>query len=115
MPLDSAAARCRRCLIGIAVGVSLSVLLAACSSKPPELAGTWQGVRTTLTITQDKNTYKIISVSPKSLLGGNYSSEYRNNRLLLSGPLAPLCGDMQYDERTGKLIFCEEEFVRVSK
>src|SRR5262245_60444937 len=96
--------------------VCVAGAIAACSATAPDLAGTWKSVRTTLTITQDKNAYKIVADNPKGILNGNYTSEFRNGRLeLKGGPVAPLCGDMKFDEKTGKLYFCSEEFVRAGK
>lgn len=96
-----------------AAGIACLVLtVAACSSPPPELAGTWKSERTTLTISQEKDQYRIVAVNPKGILSGNYTSEYRDGRLPLKGPVAPLCGDMKYVSGEGKLHFCGEEFVR---
>ena len=90
-----------------------ALVVAACSGPAPDLAGTWKSERTTLTISQEKSSYKIVAENPKGILGGNYTSEFRDGKLGLDGPLAPLCGDMKYAD--GKLNFCSEEFVRVQK
>lgn len=100
---------------GGAVIACVALFLGACSFAAPNLAGIWKSERTTLTIVQDKSSYKIVADNPKGILGGNYTSEYHDGRLELKGPLAPLCGDMKYDEKAAKLNFCGEEFVRVSK
>jgi len=101
-----------RCnLVRIIVAAAACTLL-ACSSAAPNLAGTWKGERTTLTITQEKNAYRIVAASPRGILSGNYTSEFRDGRLILSGTIAPMCGDMKYDQSSGKLQFCGEEFVR---
>ena len=107
--------RRHRKLLRGAVGACMALLLGACSVSAPDLAGTWKSERTTLTIVQEKSAYKIVADNPKGILGGNYTSEYHDGRLELKGPLAPLCGDMKYDEKAGKLNFCGEEFVRVPK
>jgi hypothetical protein len=93
----------------------ITALVAACSGSAPDLAGTWKSERTTLTIVQRSSSYQIVAENPKGILGGNYTSDYRDGRLTLNGPIAPLCGDMTYAGRTGKLNFCGEEFTRVQK
>ncbi len=98
-----------------AVVSCVGLFLGACSFSAPKLAGIWKSERTTLTIVQEKSSYKIVADNPKGILGGNYTSEFHDGRLELKGPLAPLCGDMKYDEKAGKLNFCGEEFERVPK
>jgi hypothetical protein len=95
--------------------VGVAMFLGACSRSAPDLAGTWKSERTTLTISQQVTAYKIVAENPKGLLSGNYTSEFRDGRLTLNGPIAPLCGDMKYAEQTGTLNFCGEEFTRVQK
>jgi len=102
-------------MIRVAVISAVTLLLVACSSSAPDLAGTWKSERTTLTISQQSNSYKIVAENPKGILGGNYTSEYRDGKLGLKGPIAPLCGDMKYVVETGKLYFCGEEFTRTTK
>jgi hypothetical protein len=92
-----------------------AALLVACSSSAPNLAGVWKSERTTLTITQDGNSYKIVAENPKGILGGNHSAEYHDGRIDLKAPLGTLCGDMKYVAETGKLYFCSEEFVKTPK
>jgi hypothetical protein len=104
----------RRRKLGIGIACVMASLV-SCSRTAPHLAGTWKSERTTLTITQDHASYRIVAVNPKGILSGNYTGEYRDNRLLLKGPLAPLCGDMQYAEAEGRLTFCGEAFLRVQR
>ena len=112
MARPSRGGQLRRDLVRIIAAAAATTLLACSSAPAPNLAGTWKGERTTLTITQDKNAYRIVAVSPKGILSGNYTSEFRDGRLVLSGTIAPMCGDMKYDQSSGKLQFCGEEFVR---
>jgi hypothetical protein len=98
-----------------AIGIGMLIAAAAlggCSKDGPDLAGTWKSDRTTLTITQHTNNYQIVADNPQGVLNGRYTSEYRDRRLLLNGPLAPLCGDLKYTESDRKLEFCTEQFVR---
>src|SRR6187431_1773110 len=102
-------------MIRVAVIPGIALLLVACSGSAPDLAGIWKSERTTLTISQQRNAYKIVAENPKGILGGNYTSEFRDGKLGLKGPIAPLCGDMKYVAETGKLYFCGEEFTRTAK
>ena len=102
-------------MIRVAVTLGIALVLVACSSSAPDLAGIWKSERTTLTISQQRNAYKIVAENPKGILGGNYTSEFRDGKLGLKGPIAPLCGDMKYVVETGKLYFCGEEFTRTTK
>jgi hypothetical protein len=107
MPPPLASTALRRAAIACGAAV-----LFACSASAPNLAGVWKSERTTLTITQDGNSYRIVAENPKGILGGNHSAEFHDGRIDLKAPLGTLCGDMKYAQDTGKLTFCTEEFVK---
>ena len=48
------------------------------------------------------------------LLGGTYTGKWRDGAIKVSGPLAPLCGEIRYAKETAKLEFCGEEFDRAA-
>jgi hypothetical protein len=79
----------------------------------PDLTGTWKSWRSDFRISRQGDLYRIVVNNPGGLLGGTYSGRLRNDAIRVTGPLAPLCGEISYSAQTQKLEFCGEEFVRV--
>lgn len=78
----------------------------------PDLTGEWKSWRSDFRVSRQGDQYQIVVNSPGGLLGGTYRGKFRNGAIHVSGPLAPLCGEINYSEQTHKLEFCGEEFER---
>lgn len=81
-------------------------------ASTPELAGRWKSWRSEFRISKQGDQYVIVVSNPAGLLGGTYSGRFRDGALRLTGPLAPLCGEISYSRESDKLEFCGEEFER---
>ena len=79
----------------------------------PDLTGRWKSWRSELQISRKADMFTITVSNPGGLLGGEYSGRFRNGAIHVTGPLAPLCGSIDYVRDTRKLEFCGEEFERV--
>ena len=95
------------------VGVFTAAFIGLGSRTAHEFVGQWKSWRSDLRISRDGDNYKIIVDNPTGLLGGTYVGKVRGSVIYVSGPLAPLCGEVDYSEDTDKLEFCGEEFTRV--
>ena len=97
-----------------AIAVILFVWVIGTESRTTlELIGQWKSWRSDLRISREGDIYKIIVDNPRGLLGGTYMAKLRGTVLYVTGPLASLCGEMDYLKDTDKLEFCGEEFTRV--
>ena len=81
----------------------------------PDLTGTWKSWRSDFRISRQGDLYQIVVNNPRGLLGGTYRGRFRNGTLRVTGPLAPLCGQISYSAETHKLEFCGEEFMRAPR
>lgn len=81
----------------------------------PELIGQWKSWRSDLRISREGDLYKIIVDNPKGLLGGTYVGKLQGTVLHVTGPLASLCGEIDYSKDTDRLEFCGEEFTRAPR
>jgi hypothetical protein len=109
----------RRALIASTLAVALIVAAWAARLAPshavPNLAGHWQSWRSEMQISQNGDLFRIDISNPNGLLGGTYSGKFRDDAIHVTGPLAPLCGEMVYTTDTHKLDFCGEEFARARR
>ena len=53
----------------MAAMLAVLMVLAACTPRPPDLAGVWKNNHATLTIIQDGKAYQIQVADPQGLLG----------------------------------------------
>jgi hypothetical protein len=100
----------------VVAAIVVAVILVMRSSGAhavPELTGRWKSWRSELQISRDGDAFRIRISNPTGLLGGEYSGRFRDGALHVTGPLAPLCGSIDYVRDTHKLEFCGEEFERV--
>ena len=81
-------------------------------ARVPDLTGQWKSWRSDFRISRQGGVYQIVVNSPGGLLGGTYSGKFRDGAIHVTGPLAPLCGEIRYSAETHKLEFCGEEFER---
>jgi hypothetical protein len=102
------------CTLAAVIIVANVVTRLADHHHAPNLTGRWTSWRSELQISQDGDLLKIIINNPNGLLGGTYTGEFLHSAIHVSGPLAPLCGEIRYVRDTQKLEFCGEEFVRHS-
>jgi len=101
-------------IFAFAIALILFVWVIGTESRTTlELIGQWKSWRSDLRISREGDIYKIIVDNPKGLLGGTYMAKLRGTVLYVTGPLASLCGEMDYSKDTDKLEFCGEEFTRV--
>jgi hypothetical protein len=79
----------------------------------PDLAGDWASWRSKFRISHDGDDgYTVVVTNPNGFLGGTYTATPRGSVLALRGPLAALCGQIEYVKDEDKLQFCGEEFQR---
>ena len=78
----------------------------------PNLIGRWKSWRSEMQISRDGDFLAITIDNPNGLLGGNYKGKFLDGAIHVSGPLAPLCGEIRFSRDTQKLEFCGEEFER---
>jgi hypothetical protein len=83
------------------------------SRAAPNITGRWKSWRSDMQIAQDGELFTIKIDNPKGLLGGTYRGKFLNDAIHVTGPLAPLCGEVKYLPDTHKLEFCGEEFKRL--
>jgi hypothetical protein len=102
------------CTLAIVVIVASLVMRWAGPHAAPNLTGRWKSWRSVLQISRDGDLFKIAVDNPNGLLGGTYRGKFLNDAINVTGPLAPLCGEIRYLRDTQKLEFCGEEFVRSS-
>lgn len=96
-----------------AVAAAGALVMRAHGDPAPPIAGQWKSWRSDFIITRDGRLYTIVAVSRAGLLNGTYRGEWRGGGALkLSGPLAPLCPQMTYEQHPEALEFCGEQFVR---
>ena len=94
------------------VVAALLVMRSSGSHAVPDLSGRWKSWRSELQISRKADVFTITVSNPSGLLGGQYSGSFRNGAIHVTGPLAPLCGSIDYVRDTHKLEFCGEEFER---
>ena len=100
-------------LSALAIAVILGAwFMGAGFRTTPDLIGQWKSWRSDLRISREGDLYKIIVDNPKGLLGGTYVGKLRGTVVYVTGPLASLCGEIEYSKDTDKLEFCGEEFTR---
>src|SRR5438874_2302913 len=92
--------------------VAASAVLFATSAATPDLTGRWKSWRSDFRISRERDIYTIVVNNPNGLLGGTYTGMFRHGAIHVTGPLAPLCGQIKYSRDTDKLEFCGEEFMR---
>jgi hypothetical protein len=83
-------------------------------SAGPDLTGQWKSWQSDFRISRQGDLYRVVVHNPAGLLGGTYTGKFRNGAIHVTGPLAPLCGEITYSAETRKLEFCGEEFERGS-
>jgi hypothetical protein len=104
-----------RIIFGLAIAATAAAALTRLGGyAAPDLTGTWKSWRSDFRISKQGDLYTIVVNNPGGLLGGTYSGRFRNDAIQVSGPLAPLCGEISYSAETHKLEFCGEEFVHGS-
>jgi hypothetical protein len=100
------------CTLAAVIIVANLVMRLAGRHDAPNLTGQWKSWRSELQISQDGDVFKVTIDNPNGLLGGTYRGEFLDSAIHVSGPLAPLCGEIRYVRDTQKLEFCGEEFER---
>jgi hypothetical protein len=95
------------------VVAALLVMRSTASRAVPDLTGRWKSWRSELLISRKADVFTITVSNPSGLLGGEYSGRFHNGAIHVTGPLAPLCGSIDYVRDTRKLEFCGEEFERI--
>jgi len=63
-------------------------------------------------ISPEGDRYKVVIDNPKGLLSGLYAGQVRGRVMYVSGPLSPLCGQIDFEEESSQLEFCGEQFER---
>lgn len=85
------------------------------TGNAPDLTGEWKSWRSDFRISREGETYKIVVNNPNGFLGGTYVGKLHRDVIAVTGPLAPLCGQIQYSREGDKLDFCGEEFERAMR
>jgi hypothetical protein len=98
--------------LAIVVIIAALVMRLTGPHDAPNLTGRWKSWRSDLQISRDGDLFKITVNNPNGLLGGTYSGTFLGDAIHVTGPLAPLCGEIKYVRDTHKLEFCGEEFIR---
>src|ERR1700728_1502286 len=98
-------------LAAVMIVANLAMRLAA-HRDAPNLMGRWKSWRSEMQISRDGDFFAITINNPNGLLGGNYSGKFLDGAIHVSGPLAPLCGEIRVFRNAQKLEFCGEEFER---
>jgi hypothetical protein len=100
------------CTLAAVIIVANLVMRLAGHRDAPNLIGRWKSWHSEMQISRDGDFLAITINNPNGLLGGNYSGKFLDGAIHVSGPLAPLCGEIRFFRDPQKLEFCGEEFER---
>ncbi len=82
------------------------------SDSLPNVGGEWKSWRSTFLITPESGGYRIEVSNPDGFLGGIYKGEVKGGVIVVTGPMAALCGEIRYAKDDDALEFCGEAFQR---
>lgn len=105
-------------IAGVVLVVALAAVVASRmrgTAAIPDLAGDWKSWRSEFRVSRDGDRYRIVVTNPDGFLGGTYFGTPHGSVLVVAGPLAALCGRIEYVKEGDKLQFCGEEFEHVDR
>lgn len=100
------------CTLAAVIVVVNLVIRSAGHRDAPNIIGRWKSWRSEMQISRDGDYLAIAIDNPNGLLGGHYRGKFLDGAIQVSGPLAPLCGEIRFYRDAQKLEFCGEEFDR---
>src|SRR5947209_451810 len=96
----------------IASLVAILAFCGGCGLGGPDLTGEWKGGNTTIEISKEGETYKMVCHNPGGLLSGTYAGRYENGAIKVN---VPFCGEITYSKDADKLYMCGTELSRAQK
>jgi hypothetical protein len=94
------------------MAVAIALLMRRQAGQVADSTGHWKSSHSVVDTSADGDRYRAVIENLKGLFSGAYTGTVRTDVMYVSAPLAPLCGQIDFNKESSQLEFCGEDFER---